>query len=103
MTTMRLEEATAKPRADGRVASVQPLLLTRTEAARVAGMSPSRFDRLRAEGLAPPPSIDEGDGQRRGKARFVRWSLAVMQAWVEQGLPAMSRFKSPRRGAGGTG
>lgn len=57
------------PTLEARVAALERLLgadlVTRTEAARLLGVSPSTFDRLRSRGEVPPPSA--------GTQRAPRW------------------------------
>ena len=61
---------------ESRVAALERLLgadlVTRTEAARLLGVSPSTFDRLRARGVIPAPSAGTQRAPRWRRADLVR-------------------------------
>lgn len=64
------------PNLEARVAALERLLgadlVTRTEAARLLGVSPSTFDRLRARGAVPPPSAGTQRAPRWRRSDLVR-------------------------------
>lgn len=64
---------TGAPTADG-------MFMTRSELAKVLGLSLSTLDALRRAGDLPTPHIEKG--------RVLRWSRPVIERWIADARPA---------------
>ncbi len=66
-------------------AALPPLLVRRREAARLCGVSPASWDRLRSAGRTPAPI-------RLGSAAV--WRVEELRAWVAAGCPDRQTWKA---------
>ena len=72
------------------VMPVQPVAVSREQAAAMFGVSPSAWDARRGLGLVPEPDIDLSIGSNpTGKSRMVRWSVERLVQWAREGCPAV--------------
>lgn len=64
--------------------------LTREQAAAVCGLSPSKFDALVRDALAPEPVM-------LGLGRCPRWHKRTLAAWLRAGAPSRKLWKQIER------
>lgn len=80
------------------VMPVQPVAVSREQAAAMFAVSPSAWDARRRAGLVPEPDIDLSTGSAAaGKGRMVRWSVERLVQWAREGCPAVASGRRARR------
>ena len=68
--------------------NIEPLLLSAVEAARLLGVSRSKFYSMHAAGLVPLPVFLGG---------CVRWPVDELRAWVKAGCVSREQWQAMKR------
>ena len=69
----------------GNVAKFEPMLVSASEAARIAGISPAMWWKLKYSGRCPAPV-------RLGKRLL--WRVEELRQWIDDGCPPFNRHKA---------
>ena len=67
------------------VSNLEPLVVTAPDAARMCGMSPAMWQKMKYSGRCPAP-------MKAGRKDL--WAVDVLRAWIAQGMPPAHRFKA---------
>jgi predicted DNA-binding transcriptional regulator AlpA len=79
----------------GKVPGLEPLLIPAPEAARLCGLSPATWHRLRSAGKIGPTPVRLG-----GR---VLWRVADLRAWTDAGCPDRRTWEALQANKNGSG